>query len=73
MTDPLDSTQPTPAERALTDEIAGRRDEIVALACDLVAELRASGAVDGVHLIPVPRHREVAARLEGDAALRLRG
>ena len=36
MTDPLDSTQLTPAERALTDEIAGRRDEIVALACDLI-------------------------------------
>ncbi len=36
MTDPLDSTQLTPAERALADEIAGRRDEIVALACDLI-------------------------------------
>jgi acetylornithine deacetylase len=36
MTDPLDATQLTPAERALTDEIARRRDEIVALTCDLI-------------------------------------
>jgi 5,10-methylenetetrahydrofolate reductase len=37
----------------------------VELACDLVAGVRASGAFDGVHLIPVSRYREVAARLEG--------
>jgi methylenetetrahydrofolate reductase (NADPH) len=37
----------------------------VALACDLVEGVRASGAFDGVHLIPVSRYREVAARLEG--------
>jgi methylenetetrahydrofolate reductase (NADPH) len=36
----------------------------VALACDLVAGVRESGAFDGVHLIPVSRYREVAARLE---------
>ena len=36
----------------------------VALACDLLEEIRASGAFDGVHLIPVTRHREVAARLD---------
>jgi methylenetetrahydrofolate reductase (NADPH) len=36
----------------------------VKLACELVAELRDSGAVDGVHLIPVSRHREVALALE---------
>jgi 5,10-methylenetetrahydrofolate reductase len=40
----------------------------VDLACDLVAEIRASGAYDGVHLIPVNRYREVAARLERDLA-----
>jgi methylenetetrahydrofolate reductase (NADPH) len=36
----------------------------VELACDLVAGVRASRAFDGVHLIPVSRYREVAARLE---------
>jgi 5,10-methylenetetrahydrofolate reductase len=36
----------------------------VELACDLVAAIRASGAFEGVHLIPVSRYREVAARLE---------
>jgi methylenetetrahydrofolate reductase (NADPH) len=36
----------------------------VELACDLVAGIRESGAFDGVHLIPVSRYREVAARLE---------
>jgi methylenetetrahydrofolate reductase (NADPH) len=37
----------------------------VSLACDLVEAIRESGAFDGVHLIPVSRYREVAARLEG--------
>ena len=36
----------------------------VTLACDLVEGVRESGAFDGVHLIPVSRYREVAARLE---------
>jgi methylenetetrahydrofolate reductase (NADPH) len=36
----------------------------VSLACDLVEDIRESGAFDGVHLIPVSRYREVAARLE---------
>ena len=36
------------------------------LACELVAAIRDSGAYDGVHLIPVSRYREVAARLESD-------
>jgi len=38
----------------------------VDLACELVTALRESGAYDGVHLIPVSRYREVAARLERD-------
>jgi 5,10-methylenetetrahydrofolate reductase len=38
----------------------------VELACDLVAAIRESGAYDGVHLIPVSRYRDVAARLESD-------
>jgi 5,10-methylenetetrahydrofolate reductase len=37
----------------------------VSLACDLVEGIRDTGAFDGVHLIPVSRYREVAARLEG--------
>ena len=36
----------------------------VELACDLVEQIRASNAFDGVHLIPVSKYREVAARLE---------
>ena len=33
-------------------------------ACDMVGQLRDSGAFDGVHLIPVRRYREMAQRLE---------
>ncbi|MGA2528350.1 MAG: methylenetetrahydrofolate reductase [Acidimicrobiales bacterium] len=33
-------------------------------ACELVMSIRASGAFQGVHLIPVSRYRPVAARLE---------
>jgi 5,10-methylenetetrahydrofolate reductase len=40
------------------------RDAGVDAACDLVVSVRESGAFDGVHLIPVARYREVAARLE---------
>ena len=47
------------AERAATDRLAG-----VETACELVAQIRESGAFDGVHLIPVTRYREIAARLE---------
>ena len=36
----------------------------IALACDLVEGIRESGVFDGVHLIPVSKYREVAARLE---------
>ncbi len=42
------------------------RNAGVDAACDLVVGLRDSGAFDGVHLIPVARYREVAARLERD-------
>lgn len=33
-------------------------------ACQMVSDIRDSGAFDGVHLIPVARYREIAARLE---------
>lgn len=36
----------------------------VDFACDLVCGIRDSDAFDGVHLIPVARYREIAARLE---------
>jgi 5,10-methylenetetrahydrofolate reductase len=39
-------------------------DAGVAMACDLVEQIRDSGVFDGVHLIPVSRYREVTSRLE---------
>lgn len=39
-------------------------DAGVDLACGLVEQIRASGAFDGAHLVPVSRYREVAARLD---------
>jgi len=47
------------ARQARVDRLAG-----VEAACDLVLQIRDSGAFAGVHLIPVARYREVAARLE---------
>ena len=38
----------------------------VEFACQHVLAIRDSGAFDGVHLVPVSRYREVAARLERD-------
>jgi len=40
------------------------RNAGVELACAYVESIRDSGAFDGVHLVPVSRYREVAARLE---------
>ena len=40
------------------------RDAGVDLACEMIGDIRESGAFDGVHLIPVSRYREIAARLE---------
>ncbi|HXQ60382.1 MAG TPA: methylenetetrahydrofolate reductase [Acidimicrobiales bacterium] len=34
------------------------------IACDLISQIRESGVFDGIHLIPVSRYREMAARLE---------
>jgi methylenetetrahydrofolate reductase (NADPH) len=36
----------------------------VAMACDLVEQIRECDAFDGVHLIPVSRYREITSRLE---------
>jgi methylenetetrahydrofolate reductase (NADPH) len=49
---------------SLVDAVVRDRDAGVRAACDLVQEIKESGALDGVHLIPVARYREVAARLE---------
>jgi methylenetetrahydrofolate reductase (NADPH) len=51
---------PTSLIAALDDD----RDAGVDFACRMLGEVRESGAFDGVHLIPVSRYREVAARLE---------
>jgi methylenetetrahydrofolate reductase (NADPH) len=48
----------------LVERIRGDRNAGVEAACGLVTQIRESGAFDGVHLIPVARYREVAARLE---------
>ncbi len=50
---------PELVRRLGTDRNAG-----VDAACDLTLAIRESGAFDGVHLIPVGRYRQVAARLE---------
>jgi 5,10-methylenetetrahydrofolate reductase len=50
----------------LVDAVGHDRDAGVAYACEQVIAVRDSGAFDGVHLVPVSRYREVAARLERD-------
>jgi methylenetetrahydrofolate reductase (NADPH) len=47
------------AERVAADPMAG-----VEAACAQIQQLRDSGAFAGVHLVPVSRYRQVAARLE---------
>lgn len=42
------------------DRMAG-----VEIACDLIGKIHESGAFDGIHLVPIARYREMAARLEG--------
>jgi len=48
----------------LVEAVERDRDAGVEAACDQVLRIRDSGAFDGVHLIPVSRYRQVAARLE---------
>jgi 5,10-methylenetetrahydrofolate reductase len=45
--------------RVEADRLAG-----VEIACELIEGIRDSGLFDGVHLVPVARYREMAARLE---------
>jgi 5,10-methylenetetrahydrofolate reductase len=51
---------------AHVDAVERDRDAGVELACEQILAIRESGAFDGVHLVPVSRYREVAARLERD-------
>ncbi|MFC0626060.1 methylenetetrahydrofolate reductase [Kribbella deserti] len=50
---------------ALVEAVERDRDAGVEAACEQVLKIRDSGAFQGVHLIPVSRYRQVAARLEG--------
>ena len=50
--------------KTLLDRLDGDRSAGVEAACQLVLDIRESGAFEGVHLVPVGRYREVAARLE---------
>jgi methylenetetrahydrofolate reductase (NADPH) len=45
-------------------QLDAHREAGVAIACELIERIRESQAFDGVHLIPVNRYREMAARLE---------
>ena len=54
-------------ERVAADPGAG-----VGAACEQIARLRDSGAFDGVHVVPVQRYREIAARLEASPRRALR-
>ena len=49
---------------SLLEALDADGDAGVDFACEMVRGIRQSGAFDGVHLIPVSRYREIAARLE---------
>jgi 5,10-methylenetetrahydrofolate reductase len=51
---------------SLVDAVGSDPSAGVNAACELVLAIRDSGALDGVHLIPVSRYRQVAARLEAE-------
>ena len=50
----------------LVDKVERDRGAGVDAACEQILAIRDSGAFDGVHLVPVSRYQEVAARLERD-------
>jgi 5,10-methylenetetrahydrofolate reductase len=50
----------------LVGDVERDRNAGVDAACQQILAIRDSGAFDGVHLVPVSRYREVAARLERD-------
>ncbi len=49
---------------SLIEALESSSNADVDFACSMVDHIRHSGAFDGVHLIPVTRYREIAARLE---------
>jgi 5,10-methylenetetrahydrofolate reductase len=49
---------------ALVEQVSLDAQAGVEAACQLVVQIRESGAFEGVHLVPVGRYRSVAARLE---------
>jgi 5,10-methylenetetrahydrofolate reductase len=49
---------------AIVDRVERERDAGIDIACELITQIEASGAFDGVHLIPINRYREMAVRLE---------
>lgn len=49
---------------SLVENVAADSEAGVDAACAQVLRIHESGAFDGVHLVPVSRYREVAARLE---------
>jgi methylenetetrahydrofolate reductase (NADPH) len=49
---------------AVLDQLDRDPNAGVAIACDLLEEIRVSGSFDGAHLVPVSKYREVALRLE---------
>jgi len=49
---------------AIIERLERDPDAGVDFACQMVSDIRDSGAFDGVHLIPVSRYRQVAARLD---------
>jgi methylenetetrahydrofolate reductase (NADPH) len=49
---------------SITSRIERDHDAGVDIACELVTGLRDARVIEGVHLIPVSRYRDVAARLE---------
>lgn len=49
---------------SLIEALESDPDAGVDFACQMVTDVRESGAFDGVHLVPVSRYREIAARLE---------
>jgi 5,10-methylenetetrahydrofolate reductase len=60
---PVDIPDVVVPEAAL-HALEGDRNAGVDLACDLIDQIRATGAFAGVHVVPVSRYRELAARLE---------
>jgi 5,10-methylenetetrahydrofolate reductase len=50
--------------RPLLEALDNDKDAGVDHACRMMAQIKASGAFDGVHLVPVGRYRTVASRLE---------